>query len=402
MTVQMAGLPPDRRKYSWSAWLFLLALQACADVTGTGGSITVLRQPTHAVVNQVLSPPIEVYAEDGGGQPASGSATIAISPNPCEWPLGGTTTAPFVDGHATFADLTLGQVAQGYVLEVQWDPNTAVTAPIDVASAGSVGPLTHANTLCMKPNEQKDAESLSYVAEEGAFWLADDDEPSIFRTSVSGEYLSRFTADSIARLLPTAGNCDDGDNDPTTNCSYLGELEHVTHDPVHRLLYVLNTVNDEAADPVEDRPAVYQFRREGCTGCLTPVGWQPLVDVRNVGGLVAIDGELHVALGRALYRYDFATNVLLNVDELGDPLPPAFTATGSIRALSYDGTDLWLLLSSVEVVQVEWTTGVEVARYDIAPFGLQVPKGLQRVGNLLYLLEGAPPNPILVVALPTP
>jgi hypothetical protein len=262
--------------------------------------------------------------------------------------------------------------------------------------------LSHENTLCIKPNEQKDAESLTYVAEDSSFWLADDDWPSIFRVSRSGQYLSHLTSDSITAALPTASQCDDGDGDPTTTCSYLGELEHVTHDPINRVLYVMNTVNDEDADPVVDRAAVFVLRRGGCDGCLTPVSWQPLPDSLNLEGLIAINGDLYAVRGRALHRFDYGGNTLLTVDEHGHALPPVFTAAGTIRGMSYDGTYLWLLLRSGEVSKVEWTTGVEVARYDITPFGIEVPKGIQRVGSRLYLLEGAPPNPIYVFRLPTP
>jgi len=379
-----------------------MVLPGCSDAYSPDPTIAIVRQPSQAVVGQALVPAIEVLAGDGDGNPASGAVTITIEPNPCNWPLGGTTTAQLINGQATFADVTFGQVADGYVLEVQWGSSQASSGPIDVAPGMQQGSLVHENTLCSKPNPQEDAESLTYSVVDSSFWLADDDKSSVFRVSRSGQYLSQFTADSVAVFLPEALECDDGDGDPTTSCSYLGELEHVTYDPVNQLLYVLNTVNDEDVDPVEDRPAIFMFQQEECAGCLVPVSWQPMAHSPNVGGLIAIDGELYLAFGRRLYRYDYARNTVLDVDEDGNPLPPSFTSSSTIRAMGYDGAYLWLLLNSGRVATIDWAARAEVARYDLTPFGIEVPKGVERVGDYLYVLEGNQPNPIYVFRLPAP
>ena len=79
-----------------------------------------------------------------------------------------------------------------------------------------------------------------------------------------------------------------------------------------------------------------------------------------------------------------------------------FVNADDVWAMGYDGAYLWLLLNSGTIAKIDWAARAEVARYDINPFGIEVPKGVERVGDYIYVLEGNQPNPLYVFRLPAP
>jgi hypothetical protein len=274
----------------------------------------------------------------------------------------------------------------------------AVTDPIDVLGPAVGGrTLVHENTLCSKPNPQKDAESLEYVPEDDAFWLADDNGPSIFSVDRStGAFLSRLTSAEFLAAFPSAAFCDDGDNDPTTSCSYTDEFELLAYDRGAGALYVMNTVNDPDQIPIQDRPALFRLLRGGCSGCWAFDSWRALPPDADYDAIAVIEGDLYLAIGRDVYRYDYDTNRLMATNGQGDSLPPAFTATSNIQRLHFDGSHLWVVVSAQEVIQIDWQTRAEVARYEVGSFGISVAKGVEALEGQLYVLDGDPPNPIYV------
>ncbi len=99
-------------------------------------------QPTGTLVNQTLTPPIEVEVLDASGAPVPSSGqpiTLSLASNPGSASLSGTLTVPTVNGVATFADLALTQPGNGYTfLASSPDTDTATSNLFDVAA--SVGP----------------------------------------------------------------------------------------------------------------------------------------------------------------------------------------------------------------------------------------------------------------------
>jgi hypothetical protein len=76
-------------------------------------------QPVDTALNTAITPAVQVALEDANGNVVTGSSapvTIALGTNPGKSLLGGTKTINAVNGVATFADLTLNNVANGYTL----------------------------------------------------------------------------------------------------------------------------------------------------------------------------------------------------------------------------------------------------------------------------------------------
>jgi hypothetical protein len=89
---------------------------------GAASQLTFTTQPQSALALAVLSPPVVVTVRDALGNVVTtfaGAVTIAIGNDASllqNATLGGTTTVAAVSGVASFGDLTLDQVGNGYTL----------------------------------------------------------------------------------------------------------------------------------------------------------------------------------------------------------------------------------------------------------------------------------------------
>lgn len=109
----------------------LVLAAACFDPTApsrrgvsTGGVSPTVRlaftvQPSNAIAGQIITPAIQVTAQNPLGNPDSGftaNVTVAIATNPVGGILGGTKVVAPVGGVASFGDLTVDRPGTGYTL----------------------------------------------------------------------------------------------------------------------------------------------------------------------------------------------------------------------------------------------------------------------------------------------
>jgi hypothetical protein len=249
-----------------------------------------------------------------------------------------------------------------------------------------------------------DTESIVYVPGDDNLWIEDDHSEAVFEFDRrTGQYRSRVTSRDIVDAFPEVGSCDDGDRDPGTRCSYTDELEALAYDPASQTLFLFNTVNDPNLDPPVDKPAVFRLQKKAGRGRFRLVGWQQLPVGYRYGPAVAIEGKLYLALGADLVQYDAAWNSLVDVDDLGSPLPVVTTATGDdIVGMAFDGGSLWLLTSGKKLMQVDWSTRTAVDVYDVAPFGISKAKGLGFGAGEFVVVDGDYPNRVHVLRFGTP
>lgn len=384
-----------RRVYAVCASVAVVA--ACQDSSGPApiSSVAFIAQPSTAIAGESIEPPVEVMLRDASSRPLEGTVTLSLDPNPCSWQLSGTLTAEVSGTTAVFRDLALDKVGRGYTLRASADGVSALSAPFDISSGVVTEPVILEKVVCTKPNPQGDGESLTYVPEDDNFWIADDNKNAIYEVDRrTGTYRSHITMESVLEVLPDAGQCDDGDGDPNTSCSYVHEIELLAYDPDARSLYVVNTVNT----PTIDRPAIFRLVKESCAGCFAPESWQPLPAGFEYRSIIVVEGQIYVALGGSLYAYDYDTNRVVTNDQDGDPLPPVYGTTSSMVALSFDGTFLWILTHSRVLYEVEWATLTERRSYELDGFGFSLPRGMEVVNDTIYVLEGDVPNPIYVLS----
>lgn len=385
--------PSRRLVASISSVCAIAILGGCRnDLAGPANEISFRTQPRSSSVGAVLAP-VQIALFDVFGNPTSGRVTVSINDNRCGARLGGTLTRDAVDGVATFDDLTIDVPESSYRLEARVDRDTIVSVPFEIA--GHIGQfLRVTTTLCSKPNDQRDAESLAYLPDDDQFWLGDDDLPSIYHVErQSGSYLGRLDTAAFVAAFPELTLCDDGDGNPATSCSYLSELEILTYDEASGFLYILNTVNDSLTNPPVDRPAIFRLRKESCTGCVTFESWQELPPGHFYTAAATINSELYLAVGESVYAYDYDTNQLMVEDQNGSPLPPAYRSRSTITGLAFDGTSLWVLTSH-DLHKAQWSSGTELFKENLANFGIALPKGVEVVGTTVYVVDGDEPHRI--------
>ncbi len=99
---------------------------------GGGGAHTLAFtvQPAGAVVGEIITPPIQVGAQDtlGNTDPNFiGTVTVALGANPSGAVLHGTKAVDLVAGVARFGDLSVDKVGNGYTLVATTPGATATT-----------------------------------------------------------------------------------------------------------------------------------------------------------------------------------------------------------------------------------------------------------------------------------
>lgn len=92
--------------------------------------------PSETTAGQVISPAVEVQVVDEDGAlvtDSSAEITVAIEDNPAGGTLAGTTTIQAVDGVATFEDLSVDEVGNGYTLSASGtDLDGDISDPFDI------------------------------------------------------------------------------------------------------------------------------------------------------------------------------------------------------------------------------------------------------------------------------
>jgi hypothetical protein len=373
----------------------LVAVAACrGDTAGPGPTIEFITQPSSAIAGEPIEPPVEVMVRDAFGRPLEGDVTLALEPNPCGLELSGAVTAEVSETAARFEDLAMNIVGQGYTLRATSSGASALSEPFDVESDVTTGPLALEKVLCVKINIHGDGESLTYVPQDDSFWISDDNKESIHEVDrATGEYGAMITLDMIVEALPDAGQCDDGDGNPNTTCSYVDNIELLAYDPAGRSLYAINTV-----DMSTDRAAIFRLKKEACAGCFTPESWQPLPVGPSYRSIIVADGQMYMAISGRIYPYDYDTNQLASVDANGDSLPPVYAVNSSVAGLSFDGTHMWILTRSQMLYQVDWATRTEIQSLELGPFGFSLPRGLEIARDTIYIVEGDAPNLVYVLS----
>lgn len=385
-------VPHDRLRIPRNALAVSFILGACGGSDTSGPDpveITYPVQPTTAVAGASIVPAVQVATNSDARQTVS----LSIADNICGAALSGVTSRQTVDGVATFPGLALDIPADDFRLEARAVDRTTRSAPFDVLPADLPGPLTQHASVCLRDHERGDAASLAWVSLDDVMWTADDNQDRICGFDrTTGSCLNTVTEEEIVEMFPGAGDCDDGDGDPSTTCSYTAELEVVAYDPGARFLYIFNTVNDPGAPKPIDRPAVFRFRTGGCRGCLSADGWKPLPLGYTYRSAVVFDGHLYISSGPSLYAYDYDANAVSDQPALS-PFSSTITGLSSRQETLYAVTHARLLF------EVDWDEDDITGAYDIAEAGMQTLAGVSVVRDSVYILEGEIPNPVFVFTI---
>jgi hypothetical protein len=324
---------------------------------------------------------------------AQQTVTLSIADNDCGALLAGQTSRVTVGGIAVFPGLAIDIPADGFRLEALVLDHTALSTPFDVLASDLDGPLEQHSTVCLKDRPAGDAASLTWVPRDDLLWTADDNKNKVFGVDrQSGVLVNSVSADDLLTAFPDAADCDDGDGNPATSCSYTNELEVVVYDNQAGSLYVFNTVNDPDSEAIIDRPAVFRMRSGTCRGCVEYDSWKKLPGDYSYRAAVVIEEKQYISNGPELHQYDFDTNTVTEEPVLG-------SGGSTITGLSYWSGTLYVMTRSRQLAAVDWEERELEDSYDLTPIGVRTASGVEVVRDTAYVLEGEPKNPIFVVTI---
>jgi hypothetical protein len=262
--------------------------------------------------------------------------------------------------------------------------------------------LCVARTIRSKPFEGSrvvaaDLEDLTFEKGTDALWVGDDNSNQIYIVdSETGRYRARLRQRDFTAAFPDAKRCDNGSAD--VECSYTAEFESLAYDPAKRALYVVNTVNKLKQTPAVDKPALFKLQSPAKGENLKFVEWKALQEGHKYGAIEVVGGVLYVALGAAVYAYDYDENRFVAA-EGEEPEPVWVSEYGGIVGMARQGGSVWVLTQDRMLVQVDWKTRQETARHDLTSIGLNMAKGLAYGRSEFFVVEGNHPNPIYVLQL---
>src|SRR5205807_381290 len=126
-------------------------------------------EPTNTVAGAAITPAVQITAQDGNGNTATGftgNITVAIGTNPSSGTLAGTLTHAAVSGVATFSGLSIDKVGTGYTLTATGAGSTTsaafnITAGSATQLVFSVQPSTTTAGAAITPAVEVTAQDAS-------------------------------------------------------------------------------------------------------------------------------------------------------------------------------------------------------------------------------------------------
>src|SRR5204862_5418511 len=133
---------------------------------GTATHLVFSVQPSTTVAGAAITPDVQVTAQDGSGNTATGftgNVTVAIGTNPSTGTLSGTKTMAAVAGVATFSGLSIDKAGTGYTLTAAGAGSTTsatfnITAGTATQLVFTVQPSTTVAGAAITPDGQVTAQ----------------------------------------------------------------------------------------------------------------------------------------------------------------------------------------------------------------------------------------------------
>jgi hypothetical protein len=207
--------------YALTAYALRTSLSAATsahfDITpGSPSQLGFAVQPGNGVAGGVITPPVQVVAQDAFGNTATqftGKVTVALGANPSGATLSGTTEVNAVNGVATFSSLSIDKASAGYTLTASFGTLAGATsAPFAIAAAPALH-VTTVTTGSSIPTGYDLCVDFEYTDYEGSWDCA---TYYSFIGATSDETVSVTPGTHSIQLLGVPGNCTVSEDNPRT------------------------------------------------------------------------------------------------------------------------------------------------------------------------------------------
>jgi len=229
-----------------------------------------------------------------------------------------------------------------------------------------------------------DLEGMCYIDRDNEFMIADDSEDLVYGLSlatervtsiIDDEEFAAFTQDNYPNI--------DGDEPLASSCHkdsetglYTGfcDVETIAYNPIfgNETMYVFT-----GNHPGE--LTTFKLSRSAPDQNLTIVDWRR-IDQEHSAAIV-IEGQLYVSNEEVnLIKYDWDAEVTFGDIE--------FVSPRKIEDMAYDNGILWVVTANNYLHKIDWATKVILDSYDLVAYDIQNPRGVEVVGDKLYIGDG--------------
>ncbi len=275
----------------------------------------------------------------------------------------------------TYGDDNNGKTYSTFGAANQWGSNGEFHQSFNTLRANQdlieVGGIVVSNIAAL--SSVTDAESILYLPQNNALWIADDDAHKVFEMDFTTQVL-RASYDDV--LLGTfaetiADECDRGED--------IGacDLESIAYDESSDNFYIFSGKSSSQS-------AIFRLERGDISESFVLVDYVDLAG-HEYSDALFVEGEMLVASSKNIYTYDYSTN-----SRSGDYL--FRSPDGKIHGMAYANGTLWLTTSTFKLIKVNWSSKVVEAIYDMTKNGVYDPRGIEVINNKLYILEGMNSN----------
>jgi DNA-binding beta-propeller fold protein YncE len=223
-----------------------------------------------------------------------------------------------------------------------------------------------------------DHEGSAFVPSDNSLWLADDGRKRIYEVDPATGALKRTIARSAFNDAPKVGG------GPPAGTVRTNDFESIAYDRTNDVLYVFS------GPCCNSSILATAFRLTRQSGRFEVESYQPLPAGADYTGAAwsPTDGKVYVGKGRLFRSFDYASG------------NQGATFTAGVRGItgmdfSPDGADLFVTLSSEQLVRIDWSTRTVVSgwTFDLAPFGILDSRAVARIGDRFFVSDGADSRP---------
>ena len=225
----------------------------------------------------------------------------------------------------------------------------------------------------------RDHEGSTFVPSDNSLWLADDNANVIYEVDATTGALKRMIPRADFNSAPRFGG------GPQAGVDRTDDFESMAYDQTNDRLYL--------------------FSGPCCTGSILPTAFrltringvfqveshQPLASSANYTASAwnPADGMIYVGVGSQLRTYNYETNTAGSTFQV--PNLSAILGMG----FSSDGADLFVVTNAEVLKRVDWASKTVVPgwTFDLLPFGVLDSRGVELIGDQLFVSDGADSRP---------
>jgi PKD repeat protein len=221
----------------------------------------------------------------------------------------------------------------------------------------------------------KDHEGSAFVARDNSLWLSDDNANAVYEVDATTGALKRMIPRSVFNSAPKFGG------GAVAGTERTDDFESFAYDAGNDQLFLF-------AGPCctsSVLPAAFRFTRQ--SGSLQVESYQPLAAGANYTASAwnPSDRKIYVGVGRQLRTYDYETNTAGSTFQI----PDLAGILGMV--FSSDAADLFVVTNAEALKRVDWASKTVVPgwTFDLLPFGVLDSRGVELIGDQLYVSDGA-------------